>query len=103
VRLWHSVAQVPQLTIVRWVHRAKARPGSPASGLGSLGWATAPAHPLFETLYAAPTTITRPAPRFAARGRISITTSCYSAVAKCISRSTENPSSLYPFSAETFG
>src|ERR1035437_799238 len=33
----------------------------------------------------------------AARGRISITTSHSRAVAKCISRSTENPSSLYPF------
>jgi len=51
-----------QLSILRWAHRAKARPGSPASGLGSLGWTTAPAPPLFETLYAAPTTITRPRP-----------------------------------------
>ena len=68
-----------------------------------LGLATAPTPPLFPPLYAAPTTNTRPAPRFAARGRISITTSCCSAVAKCISRSTENPSSLYPFSSETFG
>jgi hypothetical protein len=51
---------MPQLSILRWEHRAKARPGSPASGLGSLGWATAPAHPLFPTLFAAPTTLTRP-------------------------------------------
>ena len=56
-----------------------------------------------RSLYAAPTTNTRAAPLAAACGRISITTSCSSAVAKCISRSTENPSSLYPFSAETFG
>ena len=46
---------------------------------------------------------TRAAPSAAACGRISITTSCSSAVAKCISRSTENLASLYPFTAETFG
>jgi len=33
-------SRVPQLSILRWVHRAKARPRFSASGLGSLGWAT---------------------------------------------------------------
>jgi hypothetical protein len=91
---------MPQLSILRWGHRAKARPVSPASGLGSLVWATAPAHLVFETLYASPTALIRAASSAASCGRISITTSCCSAVAKCISRSTEQPSSLYPFSAE---
>jgi len=40
----------------------KGATGSPESGLGWLVWATAPAHPLFEMLYAVPTTITRAAP-----------------------------------------
>jgi hypothetical protein len=45
--------RVSQLSILRWDHRAKARPVSPASGLGLLACATAPAPPLFPTLYAA--------------------------------------------------
>jgi hypothetical protein len=42
--------------------------------------ANAAAHPVLVTIYAAPTTITRAALFAAARGRISITTSCCSAV-----------------------